>query len=206
MTVFRIIFLIIAVLILFLLFCPFVVRIVYTDNIVLKCGYIFPFIKILPQKPKKEKKEKKKKKKSDDGKPKEKKKNPIVETVKEKGLDGLIQLLKAIVRILLKLVKTITDHLVISKFDVNAAVVGSDPADTAMKFGYACSAVYPLVSIIDNNVKKCNHNINITAGFEMPETKIHLDLKVRIIPVFVVIAAVSALFKAIGALVKFKNQ
>ncbi len=204
MTVFRIILLIITALILFLLFCPFVIKVVYADDVTLKIGYIFPFIKILPQKPKQESKKKKEKKPKEEK--SEKKKNPIFETVKEKGLDGLIELLNAIVKILVKTVKTITDHLVISELDIDAAIVGDDPADTAMKFGYACSAVYPLVSMIDNNVKKCHHNINITAGFQLTETKICLELKARIIPIFVIIAAVAALFKAVRALLRFKNK
>ena len=145
MTVFRIILLIITALILFLLFCPFVIKVVYADDVTLKIGYIFPFIKILPQKPKQESKKKKEKKPKEEK--SEKKKNPIFETVKEKGLDGLIELLNAIVKILVKTVKTITDHLVISELDIDAAIVGDDPADTAMKFGWNSSAARTRSSI-----------------------------------------------------------
>ena len=193
----RIILLVIVFLIGFILFCPFSIELIYQDEVKLKVGYIFPLFKVLPQKPKPEKPEKKKSEK------KPKKKNPVLEFTKKQGLDGIIELLKEITGIILKLVDTIRRHLVM-KTRLDLLVVGSDPADTAMKFGYACSAIYPLLSLIDRHTKLKRHEEYIDAGFEAEKTQVRFILKAHIIPVFVLIGAVGALIGGIRILNKIK--
>ena len=193
----RIILLVIVFLIGFILFCPFSIELIYQDEVKLKVGYIFPLFKVLPQKPKPEKPEKKKPEK------KPKKKNPVLEFTKKQGLDGIIELLKEITGIILKLADTIRRHLVM-KTRLDLLVVGSDPADTAMKFGYACSAIYPLLSLIDRHTKLKKHEEYIDAGFEAEKTQVRFILKAHIIPVFVLIGAVGALIGGIRILNKIK--
>ena len=171
---------------------------IYQDEVKLKVGYIFPLFKVLPQKPKPEKPEKKKPEK------KPKKKNPVLEFTKKQGLDGIIELLKEITGIILKLADTIRRHLVM-KTRLDLLVVGSDPADTAMKFGYACSAIYPLLSLIDRHTKLKRHEEYIDAGFEAEKTQVRFILKAHIIPVFVIIGAVGALIGGIRILRKIKQ-
>ncbi|MGN1457633.1 MAG: DUF2953 domain-containing protein [Acutalibacteraceae bacterium] len=188
-----------------LLICPLSVSVVYDGELELKIRYLFLCFKILPKKekkPKKPKPQKTEKTEESDNKPQDKNKNSIKDFVKKKGIDGLIELLKKFVDIVLKAAKTVTSHLVISKLDINVLVVGDDAADTAMKFGYLCSAVYPLVSIVESHIKKCKHNENIVAGFNDSETKIYLVLKARIKPLFLVGAALRALFSGIKAIAK----
>ncbi len=194
----RIILLVIVFLIGFILFCPFSIELIYQDEVKLKVGYIFPLFKVLPQKPKPEKPEKKKPEK------KPKKKNPVLEFTKKQGLDGIIELLKEITGIILKLADTIRRHLVM-KTRLDLLVVGSDPADTAMKFGYACSAIYPLLSLIDRHTKLKRHEEYIDAGFEAEKTQVRFILKAHIIPVFVIIGAVGALIGGIRILRKIKQ-
>lgn len=188
-----------------LLICPLSVSVVYDGELELKIRYLFLCFKILPKKEKKPKKpepQKTEKTEKSDNKPQDKNKNSIKDFVKKKGIDGLIELLKKFVDIVLKAAKTVTSHLVISKLDINVLVVGDDAADTAMKFGYLCSAVYPLVSIVESHIKKCKHNENIVAGFNDSETKIYLVLKARIKPLFLAGAALRALFSGIKAIAK----
>ncbi|MDD6489917.1 MAG: DUF2953 domain-containing protein [Clostridia bacterium] len=188
-----------------LLICPLAVSVVYDGELELKIRYLFLCFKILPpkeKKPKEPKPQKAEKSEKSDTKPENKNQNQIKDFIKKKGTDGLIELLKKIVDIIPKATKTITSHLVISKLDINVLVVGDDAADTAMKFGYLCSAVYPIVSMIESNIKKCKHNENIVAGFNDSETKIYLVLKARIKPLFLISAALRALFRGIKAIAK----
>lgn len=189
-----------------LLICPLSFSAVYDGEFELKIKYLFLSFRIFPPKEKKFKKEKRQKKKSEKAKePKEeKKKNPILDFVKQKGIGGLIEMLKTFAKIIAETVSSVTKHLVISKLDVNVLVVGDDAADTAMKYGYVCSAVYPLISIIDSNVKKCKHSENIIAGFNDPEMKILCSVKVRIKPLFLIITAVKTAFKGIKAIAKWQ--
>ena len=197
----QIILLVIVFLIGFIIFCPFSIELVYQDEVKLKVGYIFPIFKVLPQKRKSEKPEKPEKKKSEK---EPKKKNSVLEFTKKQGLDGIIELLKEITGIILKLVDTIRRHLVM-KTRLDLLVVGSDPADTAMKFGYACSAIYPLLSLIDRHTKLKRHEEYIDAGFEAEKTQVRFILKAHIIPVFVIIGAVGALIGGIRILRKIKQ-
>ena len=195
----RIILLVIVFLIGFIIFCPFSIELVYQDEVKLKVGYIFPIFKVLPQKPKPEKPDEKKQEKEK----KPKKKNPVLEFTKKQGLDGIIELLKEITGIILKLVDIIRRHIVM-KTRLDLLVVGSDAADTAMKFGYACSAIYPLLSLIDRHTKLKRHEEYIDAGFEAEKTQVRFILKAHIIPVFVLIGAVGALIGGIRILNKIK--
>lgn len=196
----RIILLVIVFLIGFIIFCPFSIELVYQDEVKLKVGYIFPIFKVLPQKPKPEKPNEKKQEKEK----KPKKKNPVLEFTKKQGLDGIIELLKEITGIILKLVDIIRRHIVM-KTRLDLLVVGSDAADTAMKFGYACSAIYPLLSLIDRHTKLKKHEEYIDAGFEAEKTQVRFILKAHIIPVFVLIGAVGALIGGIRILQKIKQ-
>ncbi len=196
----RIILLVIVFLIGFIIFCPFSIELVYQDEVKLKVGYIFPIFKVLPQKPKPEKPDEKKQEKEK----KPKKKNSVLEFTKKQGLDGIIELLKEITGIILKLVDTIRRHIVM-KTRLDLLVVGSDAADTAMKFGYACSAIYPLLSLIDRHTKLKRHEEYIDAGFEAEKTQVRFILKAHIIPVFVLIGAVGALIGGVRILQKIKQ-
>ena len=199
----KIFWLVFSLIILFILFCPFSFKLVYQETVSMKIGYFFPIIKILPANPKKEKQSKKKKKNSD--KKEKKSPNPVIEFTKKHGLEGLIALLKELVGIVLKLTDTIRRHIVISKLRLDLLIVGNDLADTAMKYGYACSAIYPLLSILDQHIRIKKHDVYIDAGFNADKTQVRFILKARIMPVFVIIGAVEALIKALKIFMKIKQ-
>ena len=189
-----------------LIFCPFSIKLVYDGELKLRAGYLFPVFRILPARPKKEKPEKKKKKKKKEkpGGEEEKKKNPIGDYMKENGIGGLVDLLKAIVKIVLEAAKKITDHTVISKMELQLLVASEDAAKTAIDYGYACSAVFPLISVIESHVKKCNHRELIAPVFTEEKTKVYFEMKVRIMPFFVLSAGLKAAIKALRLLAKLR--
>ncbi len=209
MIVFQVILLVLVFIIFFILFCPFRVKLVYRDEVMLRMGYLFPVFKVLPKNPKPPKK---KPVKVSETKPSEsriktktKKKNPVREFTKKNGLEGVIELLKEIVTMILKLADAVRRHLVISRMRLDLLVAGEDPADTAMKYGYACSAIYPLVSMIDRHTKLRRHEEYIDAGFQAEHTQVCLILDVHIVPVFAVIAAVEALIGSIKIFLKLRQ-
>ena len=212
-------------LIVLLLFCPLVVKISYRDKVRLKIGYLFPLFtiplekkeetdprKIAKKAEKKRKKEGKKKRREEKKKQKqkaasaedtpEKKDNFVVAKIKSKGLGGLIELLKELVRILGYLLNKITSHLVISRMDLSVAIATEDAAQTALKCGYACTAIFPLLSFIEQHVKKCRHREQIYPVFTQTETKVDFVLKARIMPFFLLSGALGSLIKALKALEK----
>lgn len=210
----KIFWLVFSIIILFILFCPVSLKLVYQEEVSLKIGYIFPIIKILPKKKKNPKKTKKTsakkeknptKKEKDSAVKKQKPKNKILEFTKKNGLDGLIELLKEIVSIILKLVDTIRRHTTVSKLRLDLLIAEKNPSDTAIKYGYACSVIYPLLSIIDQNVRIKKHDVYIDAGFNADKTQVRFVMKARIMPIFVIIGAVEALIKGVKVMDKIKQ-
>lgn len=208
MEIFLIILAVIFLIIDILIFCPVSVKLVYNGELKLRAGYLFPVFRILPAKPRKqkpEKKKKKKEKKKEKEKPaEEEKKNPIGNLIKKDGLSGLIDLLKAIAKIATEAVKKITDHTVISRMDLKLYIATEDAAKTAVTYGYACSAVFPLISVIENRVRKCDHTELIMPVFTEEKTKAELVMKVRIVPFFVLSAGVKAALKSLRLLAKLR--
>lgn len=219
MTVFLIILSVILIIIDFLIFCPISIKLVYDNDIKLRAGYLFPVFRILPQRPKdeakKQKKAERKKKKAakkaakkpetESAEKSRKKDNFITDYKKAHGLDGLIELIKTLARIALEAVRKITDHTVISKMELHLLIGTDDAATTALTYGRACSAVFPLISVIENNVKKCRHKEYISPCFTITETKVYFVLKARIVPFFILSAAVKALIQTLRKTV-FQKQ
>ena len=224
MLVWRIILLVIVFLIGFIIFCPFSIELEYMEEVRLKVGYIFPLIRILPKKSsaeqdseeetdteethtdesEEETAETKKISVKKSISQKKKKFRQVWEFTKKQGLEGIIELLKDITALILKLVDTIRRHIVM-KTRLDLIVVGEDAADTALKFGYACSAIYPLLSLIDRHTKLKKHEEYIDAGFKAEKTQVRFLLKAHIMPIFVIIGAVEALIDGIRIFRKIKQ-
>ncbi len=131
-----------------------------------------------------------------------KKPNFLVHKIKQKGLDGLIELLGEMVRILKGVIGKITDHLVISRMDLELAIAGEDAARTALTYGRAGAAIYPMIAFIQQHVRKCRHHEQIAPVFTETKTKIRFVFKARIQPFFLLSAAMGAAIKAWKALAK----
>ncbi len=225
MNVFLLILAGLLLLLVLLLFCPFVVKVAYREKVSLKIGYLFPLFAIplekkeetdpkkiarqeerqRKKKAKKQRREEKKKQKQGDKAEdtvEEKKGNFVLNKIKSKGLEGLIELLKELVRIVGYLLNKITEHLVISRMDIQVAIATEDAAQTALNCGYACSAIFPLLSFIEQHVKKCRHREQIYPVFTETETKVDFVLEARIMPFFIISGALGSLLKAVKALAK----
>ena len=158
---------------------------------------------------KKRKKEEKKQRKAEkkqqkkgrtENAPEEKKENFVLRRIKSEGLSGLIELMQELVRILGYFVGKITDHLVISQMDLRLDIATEDAAKTAMTCGYASSVLFPMIAFIEQHIKRCNHREQIIPVFTQTETKVRFLLKARIVPFFILSAAVGSLIKALRVL------
>ena len=197
--------------ILILLMLPFRVKVEYEDEVHIRIGFAFLNFTVLPQKPKKPRKPKKsrKKKKPDENKkpetkPEKKKKNPILEYKDKHGLEGLLDLIREIVHIVVDLLKGLAKHLKISDLVINAVIAGEDSADTAMKYGYACSVIYPAVSLLENKAVLKKHKEDISAGFLAEKTVIEFRFTAKIRVLFILAAVIPSLFKFLKTIAKMK--
>lgn len=198
--------------ILLLLLLPITIKASYTDELTLKVYYLFLRFTIVPQKEKKQKTKVNKKSKEPSNK-KEKKQeqkkenSTIKDILKEKGIGGLIDIIKSIANIATTAIKGILNHLIVAKLIVNISVGAHDAAETAINYGYVCAGVYPSLGIILAQLKKCKtQEINIYPNFDSKKIDINCQLLARIKPMFIIGPAIKALFRAVKLLVKIKQE
>ena len=96
------------------------------------------------------------------------------------ALDILKQTKKQLLKIKLRNIK------------IDLIVVGSDAAQTAIDYGAICGVVYPVLSIIDQNLNVKYKKINITAGFKQTDSQFAFSLDVKANPVLLLIIALKA--------------
>ena len=109
----------------------------------------------------------------------DKKDNFFKKVYKKKGLkytlDLSIELLKTLIDKLLWLLK----RLEIRNFLLSLSVIGPDAAETAIRYGAVCSAVYPAVAFLDTNLNFKPKKIDIYADFESKEIKFKISTDIK---------------------------
>lgn len=185
-----------------LLMCPISFYLDYAENeFKFNVYYLFFKFNVIPSK-EKEKTAPKKKKQSGKKGSEEKSESSIRKLVNQKGISGLLELLKILLKTVSDAAVSTKKHLIIYRLDVDVIVAGDDAADTAMKYGYVCSAVYPIISFVDSNIKKCKHSENITADFDGKDIRIHCVIRARIKALFLLKTALNTVLKGFKAIAK----
>lgn len=197
----------------------------YTDSIELTLKILFIKIKLFPteEKPKKSKKNSNKKKKADkknnprgNTPPKEKSSekktgdederkfsiSKIRDLFKQRGLDGLINIIRELAGLASGTLKPLFKHIKLKKLDIDVCVAKDNAADTAVHYGYVCSAVYPALSVLLNVIKFNDYTVNIYPDFDRKENEVKLDAELSVITAFVVFALIYALVQFIKLKVK----
>lgn len=95
-----------------------------------------------------------------------------------------------------------------NKFVLRAEIVGEDAADTAIKYGEVCAAVFPMLSILLSNMRRYSQDIEITPNFDGEEGRIYFDGEFVVFPIIAIVHALGAVIKFAWKQIKFtlKNQ
>lgn len=160
-----------------LLLMPVKLKASYNEDF--RCSLKIGFVKIqlYPQKPKKKKKKKKQKKADEELKGEKKKENLI----KEKGISWLFDFIKKIADLAVGALKDFFRHIIVKKLMLSVSIAGDDAADTAVKYGYCCSAVYPAFGIIVGAVKCKSYGVDISPNFEeKAKSAVNMELEAKI--------------------------
>ncbi|MBR6785413.1 MAG: DUF2953 domain-containing protein [Clostridia bacterium] len=193
----------------------------YEDDIALSVKWLFLNIKILPAKAKedhkkKPKKEKKKKKKDEEPKeeseiikePKKKKKgdNMFVRFYKNRGVSGVIQLLKDALKALGGMFGRIFRAFKIEELYIAMTAGGGDSAETAIQYGKICSAAFPAMGLLVNKMKIKKYSIDISPDFIYGKTEARLHTKISLRPIKLInavfVLVFELLFKVVFKLLK----
>lgn len=199
-----------------LLSVKFVITVHYEDDVAVSVGWLFLKFDILPKKEKedKPKKEKKKKKEEETPKdeseiikePKKKKDNMFVRFYRNRGVSGVVQLLKDAAKALGGMFKRIGRAFLFEELFISLDVGAGDSAETAIKYGKVCSAAFPAMGLIVSTMRVKKYSININPDFIYGKNvaRLHTEISVRPIALInaVIILAFELLFKVIIKLLK----
>ncbi len=188
----------------------------YEDDVALSVGWLFLNFNILPKKEKAEKKPKKEKKKKEE-KPKEeseiipepkkkKKDNMFVRFYNNRGVSGVVQLLKDAAKAVGGMFKRIGRAFLFEELYISMNVGAGDSAETAIKYGKVCSAAFPAMGLIVSNMRIQKYNLEIVPDFIYGKTEARLHTKVSVRPIAfinaVIVLAFEMLFKVVIKLLK----
>lgn len=187
----------------------------YEDDVAVSLKWLFLKFNILPKKdehkkPKKEKKKKEEKPKEESEvipEPKKKKQdNMFVRFYRNRGVEGVVQLLKDAAKALGGMFKRIGRAFLFEELFISLTVGAGDSAETAIKYGKTCSAVFPAMGFIVNNMRVKKYNIDIIPDFINGSNvaKLHTQISFRPIKLInaVLIVAFELLFKVVIKLLK----
>ena len=83
--------------------------------------------------------------------------------------------------------------LTIDKLNADIVITADDAFNAAMLYGFACSVIYPLDSLIKSRINVKEGKININTNFLPGDIKYHCDiqLSLKIIDIFIIITTVA---------------
>ena len=200
-----------------LLSIKLVITVHYEDDIALSVGWLFLKFNILPKnekedKPKKEKKKKEKEEEPLQNKdetvkePKKKKDNMFVRFYKNRGVSGVVELLKDAANALGGMFKSIGRAFLFEELFIALEVGASDSAETAIKYGKVCSAAFPAMGLIVSTMRVKKYSIDINPDFLYGKNVARLHTKISVRPIRLInavfILAFELLFKVVIKLLK----
>lgn len=185
-----------------LMLVPVGIRASYTDSF--RCVLTVGFIKftVYPQKAHKKKKPSPTKTEKKQTKEPVKKKNLI----KEKGISWLFDVIKKVANLAVGALKDFFKHIIVKKLMLSITVAGDDAADTAVKYGGCCSAVYPAFGIVVSSVKCKSCGVDISPDFdEKASSSANLELEASIRAMWLAYLVIKHGYKGIKLLIDLKN-
>ena len=159
---------------LLVLFSSIHVTVVYEDVIGIKIRFWFLLFKF-PKYKEKHLEEKKEKKSVE-----EEKKSGALDIIKKKGIKQIAQFVKTITFSIFRAVKKMLSHFIVDRFDCSVLVVGSDAADTAIKYGYLCAACYPILGRLKTSSFCKKQSFRLAPGFCAEKSMVRCNIKFHI--------------------------
>lgn len=192
-----------------------VVTVHYEDEVELTVGWLFVKLKLLPSHDKKEKTKKEKKPKEEKPKdqseiikePKKKKQdNMFVRFYRNRGVEGVVQLLKDAAKAVGGMFRRIGRAFLFEELFVSLTVGKGDSAQTAIKYGETCSAAFPAMGLIVSTMRVNKYSIEVNPDFLYGKSNAKLHTKISVRPIklinAVIIVAFELLFKVVIKLLK----
>ena len=184
-----------------------VITVHYENDITVSLKWLFLKFNILPSEKKKKEKEYPPQNKDETIKePKKKKDNMFVRFYNNRGVSGVVQLLKDAANALGGMFKRIGRAFLFEELFIALEVGASDSAETAIKYGKVCSAAFPAMGLIVSTMRVKKYSIDINPDFLYGKNVARLHTKISVRPIrlinAVLILAFELLFKVVIKLLK----
>ncbi|MCI2161699.1 MAG: DUF2953 domain-containing protein [Oscillospiraceae bacterium] len=183
---------------LILLFSPLCVTMIYQESFCAKIRFLFLTYTFPPQKSKekvsqKEKKPEKQKKKKEDI-DSQKDQSKWKNLFKERGLGGMLDLMKKFMEQVTAPIKKLLTHFHIKKLVCEVSVSTEDAAETAILYGQACAVIYPAVAMLTEAAKLYQFTVLVAPDFDKKKSSVNFELKFHVLTIWLLITAVQTLF------------
>lgn len=185
----------IVVFFLLVLFSSIHVTVIYEDTVGIKIRFWFLLLEF-PKYKEKHLEEKEEKKSAE-----KEKKSEILDIIKKKGIKQIAQLVKTIAFSIFRAVKKMLSHLIVDRFDCSVLIVGSDAADTAIKYGYLCAVCYPILGRLKTSSFCKKQSFQLTPGFCAEKSMIRCNIKFHIKIIYLLSAVFSVAFNLVKCLI-----
>lgn len=130
----------------------------------------------------------------------------FLDIIKEKKLKKIFGIVRNVGGVALKEAKKLFFRSVIDLVELSYLVVGEDAADTALKYGHLCAAVYPAMGALLTTARCKKHSVNLVPGFEAEKSNLNLTLKMHIRICYLLSAFFSVFFCALKYFYSEKNK
>lgn len=175
----------------------------YTDDFFLSVSWLFLKFTVFPWKKKDKPKKEPKKKKAPEEAPEnkkegEKKDNIFLTFYKNKGFDGVIELINNAAFALERMLNSFRKHLVLRELFLNMTVsANGDAAATAIQYGRVCQSVFPALSFICSTLPVKKYNAIVEPNYIGTENSAEFSFKLSVRPIFFTNALVVLVFRLI---------
>ncbi len=175
----------------------------YTDDFFLSVSWLFLKFTVFPWKkkekpPKEEKKNDTQEEAPEDNKEGEKKENIFLTFYKNKGFDGVIELINNAAYSLGRMLNSFKKHIVLRELFLNMTVsVNGDAAATAIQYGRVCQKVFPALSFICSTLPVKKYNAVIEPDYLGSANSAEFSFKISLRPIFFTNALVVFVFRFI---------
>ncbi len=179
----------------------------YDEDVAVDVRWLFIKKQIMPKdeakKPKKKKEKKKKEPKQETvdetvKEPKKKGDNIITRFYHNNGIPGFIELLKGLMNAVGGMFSRIFKSFIIDDLFISLIVGDSDSAQTAIKHGKTCAAVYPILGYLTTHMNIKKHKTEILPDFIEGRNIVRFHAKVSVVPGRLINAVIIVAFELTG--------
>lgn len=168
------------------------------DGVDLTVRWLFLKFTILPKKEKPEKKKKKKKKEKENAEEDKKKDETVPEPKPPKakksgdnifvrfyhnnGVEGVVDLIKRFSAALKTGMGNVMRSFTFEELYISLLVGAGDSAETAIKYGKTCAAVFPAMGLITDTMRVNKYSLDVNPDFIYGKNKARLHVQLSVIP------------------------